>query len=183
MANIFANYGMPVTANLTPQSQTIPGRAQDMAPNNAGGMSFKLDDWARLERFLILSSEGGTYYVGAQKLTAENAACVIRCLKADGERVVAEAKRVNVQNLAPKVDSQLFALALALKHGDLPTRRAAASAAAVMLRTGTHILHFVAMVDNLKGWGNLKKRIISNWVNNRDADSLAYQMLKYRSRA
>ena len=41
----------------TPQSEPIPGKA--MTPNSAGGDSFAVDDWTRLERFLILGSEGG----------------------------------------------------------------------------------------------------------------------------
>ena len=58
------------TAAATPQSTAIPGREAEMEPNNAGGVTFKLDDWERLNRFLILGSEGGTYYVGERKLTA-----------------------------------------------------------------------------------------------------------------
>jgi 60 kDa SS-A/Ro ribonucleoprotein len=31
-------------------------------PNSAGGYANAVDDWARLQRFLILGSEGGSYY-------------------------------------------------------------------------------------------------------------------------
>jgi hypothetical protein len=36
---------------------------EDQVANNGGGFSFKLDDWSYLQRFLILGTEGGTYYV------------------------------------------------------------------------------------------------------------------------
>ena len=167
---------------LTPQSQPIPGREAEMVPNNAGGMGFVLDDWERLTRFLILGSDVGTYYVGEQKLTAENAACVIRCIKADGPRTVAFIRSVNVGNRAPKTDPQLFALALAVKHGDEGTKKAAAEAAQWMLRTGTHFLHFCDFLDGLGGWNRTKCRIVRHWFEGRDADTLAYQVTKYPSR-
>ena len=50
----------------TPQSEPIPGSAQ--VPNSAGGYAFAVDDWARLERFLILGSEGGSYYATERAL-------------------------------------------------------------------------------------------------------------------
>ena len=37
---------------VTPQSEPIPGKA--MAKNNAGGYAFPVDDWVRLDRFLVL---------------------------------------------------------------------------------------------------------------------------------
>jgi len=43
----------------TSQSLPIPGSEQVI--NSAGGYVWAVTDWARLERFLILGSEGGTY--------------------------------------------------------------------------------------------------------------------------
>ena len=37
-----------------------------------------MDDMTRLQRFLILGSEGGSYYASERKLTLENAAAVKR---------------------------------------------------------------------------------------------------------
>ncbi|MGG7379003.1 hypothetical protein ACQ7B2_09640, partial [Escherichia coli] len=61
-----------------PQSAPIPG--SDQVANSAGGFSWAIDDWARLRRFLILGSEGGSYYAGEWKLTRENAEAIERCL-------------------------------------------------------------------------------------------------------
>lgn len=179
MALAYVNYGQPVTA--TPQSQPIPGREHEMLPNNAGGYSFQLDDWERLNRFLVVGSEGGSYYVNERNLTAQNADAVIRCIKADGPRVVTLAQNINLANRAPKVDSQLFALALALKHGDAATKRAVYGAAQSMLRTGTHLLHFVAMLDSLGGWNRSKRSIVQAWFE-QAIEPLSFQMLKYQNR-
>ncbi|HVR36858.1 MAG TPA: hypothetical protein VMS21_13500 [Methylomirabilota bacterium] len=45
----------------TPQSQPIPGSS--LVRNSGGGYSWQVDDWTRLDRFLILGAEGGTYYI------------------------------------------------------------------------------------------------------------------------
>lgn len=180
MSNVYANYAQSVA--FTPQFQPITGRESDMVANNAGGFGFILDDWERLNRFLIIGSEGGTYYVGEQKLTIENSAAAIRCIKADGPRAVEMAREINVNNRAPKTDQQLFVLALAMKHGDDATKRAVATAVPQMVRTGTHLLHFVAMLDSLGGWNRSKRRIIASWFTERGADQVAFQVLKYQNR-
>lgn len=179
MANVYAQHY--IHPALTPQSAPIPGREAEMVANNAGGVTFKLDDWDRLHRFLILGSEGGTYYVDQRNLTQQNADAVVRCIKTDGVRAVEAAHAVNVANRAPKVDSQLFVLALALKHGDQATKNRVAALAPDMLRVGTHVLHFAAMLDSLGGWNRSKRRVIANWLT-QDADRLAYQAVKYRQR-
>ena len=73
---------------LRASSRPLPG----MVPNNAGGFAYRADDWTRLDRFLILGTEGGTYYVGEATLTLQNAEVVARCLAADGERTVGRAR-------------------------------------------------------------------------------------------
>ena len=65
---------------------TIPGTSQ--VPNSAGGHAWAVDDWTRLSRFLILGSEGGSFYAGEYSLTRENAEALERCLEADGPRTV-----------------------------------------------------------------------------------------------
>src|SRR3954453_19137177 len=95
----------------TPQSQPIPGTAQ--VRNDSAGYVWAVDDWARLRRFLILGSEGGSYYASERTLTRENAQALERCLAQDGPRAVAEIVRVSAQGRAPKNDPAIFALAMA----------------------------------------------------------------------
>ena len=49
------------------------GREAEMVRNAAGGYVFPVTDWTRLERFLILGTDAGTYYTGARALTLDNA--------------------------------------------------------------------------------------------------------------
>src|SRR4029079_7106893 len=92
----------------TPQRMPIPGAGQ--VPNSAGGYAWAVDDWTRLQRFLVLGSEGGSYYASEQKLTLENAQAVERCLKADSARVVRTIVEISEAGRAPKADPALFAL-------------------------------------------------------------------------
>ena len=66
----------------TPQSEPLEG----MVPNSANGHAYPVDDMTRLRRFLILGSEGGSYYADERKLTLENAAAVKRCIENDGPK-------------------------------------------------------------------------------------------------
>jgi len=45
-----------------------------------------VDDWTRLDRFLVLGSEKSTYYVQARELTRRTAEAVLRCIGNDGRR-------------------------------------------------------------------------------------------------
>ena len=55
-----------------PQSIALPGQG----PNSAGGHAWAVDMWTRLRRFLILGSEGGSYYACEWALTRESAQAV-----------------------------------------------------------------------------------------------------------
>jgi 60 kDa SS-A/Ro ribonucleoprotein len=145
-----------------------------------GGEAFAVDPWTRLRRFLVLGSDGGTFYVGPRELTRENAAAVERCLDLDGPRVVAEIVAVSEAGRAPKQEPALFALALASAH---PAARAAALAALPRVaRTGTHLFHFVAYAQAVRGWGRGLRRAVGGWYNAKDPASLVYQAIKYRQR-
>jgi 60 kDa SS-A/Ro ribonucleoprotein len=54
------NYARLLNRRVTPQPQPIPGSNQ--VANSGGGYSWQVDDRTRLDRFLILGAEGGTYY-------------------------------------------------------------------------------------------------------------------------
>ena len=78
------HYLTKIKKGKTPQSEPIPGLAQ--VQNSAGGFVFAVSKWTQLSRFLILGSEGGSYYATEQTLTRENAKAVEACIKEDGER-------------------------------------------------------------------------------------------------
>jgi 60 kDa SS-A/Ro ribonucleoprotein len=153
------------STRFTPQSQPAPGMQQ--VKNNAGGFVFAVDDWKRLDRFLILGSEASTYYVKAPELTRRNADAVLRCIQEDGARVVKQITEVSQAGRAPKNDPALFALAMCIKLGDLQTRKAAAQALPMVARIGTHLFHFAAFVEQFGGWGRLTRRAVADWYTER----------------
>lgn len=165
----------------TPQSKPIPGR-QDMVQNNAGGYVFPVDDWKRLERFLVLGSDAPTYYVKAPELTRRNAEAVLRCINQDGIQTVNCIVEISNAGRAPKNDPALFALAMCIKLGDLDTRRAAALALPKVARIGTHLFRFVQFMEQFGGWSKLTRQAIASWYNDMDASKLAYQVVKYQQR-
>jgi 60 kDa SS-A/Ro ribonucleoprotein len=163
-----------------PQSAPIPGSGQ--VPNSAGGHAWAIDGWMRLRRFLILGSEGGSYYASESTLTRENANAVDRCLAEDGPRTIAEIVRVSEEGRAPKNDPAIFALAMAAGSSDEATRKAALDALPQVCRTGTHLFRFATFVEGFRGWGRSLRRAVGQWYAGRSPDALAYQAVKYRQR-
>ncbi len=164
----------------TDQSQPIPGSGQ--VRNKAGGYIWSLDPWKLLDRFLILGTEGGTYYVGEQKITREQAENAVGLIKSDGKKVVERVVEVSKSGRAPKNDPALFVLALASALGDTETRQEALGALSAVCRTGTHLFQFVSEAEQLRGWGRGMRKAIANWYTSADADDLTYQSLKYQQR-
>jgi 60 kDa SS-A/Ro ribonucleoprotein len=180
MLDFTKHFATRVRAMLTPQSEPIPGSGQ--VPNSAGGYAWAISNWDRLDRFLVLGSEGGTYYVGERKLTLENAHAVAECLSEDGPRVVARAVEMSVSGRAPRNDPALFVLAMAAGLGDPATRAAALQALPRVARTGTHLFHWLQYVRGFRGWGRGVRRAVAGWYTQKPARELAYQLLKYPSR-
>src|SRR5437764_284552 len=162
------------------QKAPIPGSGQ--VRNSAGGFAWAVDDWTRLRRFLILGTEGGSYYATEWTLTRENAQALERCLAEDGPRAVQEIVRVSDEGRAPKNDPAIFALAMAAGLGDEPTRRAALEALPQACRTGTHLFQFATFVEGFRGWGRSLRRGVGRWYAAQTVDALAYQAVKYRQR-
>lgn len=173
------NYAQHFNPNKTPQNEKADSR---QIANSAGGHSFQLDKWKRLDRWLILGAEGGSYYATEHKLTRENAKTVGECLDEDGPRAVEQIASISEQGRAPKNDPAIFALALAASHKDEAVRRAALAALPRVCRIGTHLFHFVQAVDSFRGWGPGLRRAVSSWYSSRSTDQLCYQVAKYQQR-
>jgi len=169
-----------ISMRQTPQSEPVPG--QDQHRNNAGGFGFAVDDFVRLDRFLVLGSSGGTYYVKERELTAQNAECVLRCIKADGWRTVLRIAEISESGRAPKNDPALFALAMCAAMGDEATRKMAFDALPKVARIGTHLFHFAQYCSQFRGTGRLFRRGIGGWYRDKGAVDLSLQLCKYQSR-
>lgn len=169
----------------TPQSQPVPASVSTapQAPNNAGGVVFVLDKWKRLERFLILGSDGNTYYQKAEKLTKQNAACVTECWTEDAQETANVIRSISLEGRAPRNSPAIFALALGTIHKDESVRKFAFNSVNSVCRTSTHLFEFVDTCRKLgKGWGRGLKNAVANWYNSKTDDHLAYQLVKYRQR-
>lgn len=174
------DYSKHVSTKATPQMQPTLGR--DEVKNSAGGYVFAVDEWTQLDRFLILGSEGGTYYASEQKLTIDNAKAVSKLIDKDGVRVVNRVVEISDAGRAPKNDPALFVLAMAAKLGNDETRKTALRALPKVARIGTHLFHFAQFVEAFGGWGRGLRTAIANWYNQKPIDKLAMQVLKYQSR-
>ena len=103
---------LPLKDILERTSQTEQALGKDQVQNSAGGYVFAVDKWDRLRRFLILGSEGGTYYIGKHQLSRENAENVIDCIKENPSRVLAVVSAIVANRIAPRMDPVLFVVAL-----------------------------------------------------------------------
>ncbi len=173
------------SVTATPQTAPMPARVAEQVPNSAGGFVWRVDLWQQLERFLILGSEGGTYYIAEPKLTADNAACVLAALREDGPRVVDTAVEVSESGRAPRNSPALFVLALASapQFADAATVTRALGALPRVARTASDLCTFVEFVQSMRGWGRGLRNAIAEWYTQRPASGLAYQLTKYRERS
>jgi len=176
------SYAKHVQAKKTAQRAPIPGREREMEQMASGGYAFSMDPFAQLKRFLILGSEGGSFYVSEQKLTADNAKCVVAAMALDMNRAVDTIIDVSKRGLAPKNKPALFALALAFAHANVDQRPIARRGLYAVARTASDFQFFVNEVNQLRGWGRGLKHAIGDWFQNLTADDLAYQAFKYQAR-
>lgn len=176
MTNIYTQ----VAQRDTPQTERSWDRS-DQVKNDAGGYVFQVDDFVRLERFLALGSEGGTYYAGELKHTVDNAQAVKRAIQADGPRVVRTIVEFRKQNRIPRLSAALFALAMCATYGATHTQNFALTSLADVAQTGRQLLEFVNFVDRMRGWGRRLRTGVSEWYTLQEPDNVLFQTLKYRS--
>jgi len=169
-----------IDPNKIPQSQKLN---KNQVKNDAGGYVYQIDIWNMLNRFLILGTESSGYYVNAATKFERSNDNIDKCLKADGLKTVQIAVNVSHEGRAVKNDQAIFVLARASMSLELSVRKAAFEAVPKVCRIGTHLYQFVAFRKYLEGgWGRLMKDTVSNWFNAKDANKLAYQVAKYKSR-
>lgn len=174
------DYSKHFQTRETPQYEKIPGKV--MVKNSAGGYVYPVDAWAQLQRFLIIGTEGGTYYTREPQLTKENAQGAFECIQTDGERVVKMVVEISHEGRAPKNDPALFVLAMCAGTGPAPTRKAALAALPQVARIGTHLFTFANYVQAFRGWGRGLRDAVANWYQDKPVDKLAYQAIKYQQR-
>ncbi len=164
---------------VTPQ--TVRANKREVK-NSAGGFVFKTGKLEQFKRFLILGTEGGTYYATPQDITKTNVTNMRKVFKEYGTEAVDLIVDVSVNNRAPKVQPALFALAVASSDDRKDVREAAFAAIPKVCRTYTHLATYVSYVKTFRGLGTGITKAIARWYTDRPVDSVAYQAVKYRNR-
>jgi 60 kDa SS-A/Ro ribonucleoprotein len=179
MKTAYTKVGKGVKKKTAKQSEILDGQIA----NSSGCAVYKADNWKQLDRFLILGSAGGTYYIGEDKLTADNVKSIEQCIKEDGVRAVNQIVAVSDAGRAPSNDPAILALAFASTSDNLETRAAAFAAVPKVCRIGTHLFHFAQFREQCNGgWGRRMRRAIANWYNKKNDESVSYQIGKYQAR-
>ena len=178
------NFAKHVNPSTTPQSSPIPGRETEMVKNNAGGYTFTLSPLKAVERFLILGTEGGTYYATERKHTVQATDNLKRAIKETPYEVIDLIIDISDKGRASKNDAALFALAAVMKYTtDEKVRYTARQAFSKVVRIGTHLFHFAEFQKQLgKGWGSGTKRMFQNWYTSKAPGEIALQAIKYMQR-
>ena len=165
-------------------AQTLPIAGELQVRNGARGYVYPLAPLDRVDRFLILGSEGGTYYASERVLTIENVSHLAALARTDGAAVLDRVIAISESGRAPKVSPAIFALALIAGLAEDATRaRALDEGLRRVCRTGSHLLEFCSYVNQFRGWGRGLRRSIGAWYDARPVGDLAYQVVKYRDRS
>ena len=169
-----SRYGTHLTST---QTEPIRGRT-DHVVNNAGGYVFEVSPMAALDRFLILGSEGGTYYATERKLTRENVTRISAMIAENGTAVLARTVEISLAGRAPKHDPAIFVLALCLEAKVQGAREAVGK----ICRTGTHLFHLARDLRDLGAFNKNAIKAIRRWYETTPVDKLALQVVKYQQR-
>lgn len=167
-----------VNTKATPQKEQADPR---QVKNNAGGFVFTVSKWDRLERFLILGTDGGTYYVSQKDLTKQNVDFVRELLKTDSAEVIRRTVDVSHEGRAKSNSAALFVLAMAM-NTDGVDKTIVKEALRKVARTSTHLFEYAQYLENLGGWGRAKRASVSEWYAAKSDKALAMQVIKYRQR-
>lgn len=167
---------------LAPSSVQQPLNSSQVK-NSAGGYVSEIDKWEALNRFVMIGTLGGTYYISERDLTQENVDKVIECVKENATRVVDQLLDISTNGRAPKQTYTFYTAALVAKHGDLEGRQHLYKNLHNLCRTGSHLFEFI---DNLKavdkGWGRGIRNAVARWYTMKSPSQVEYQAVKYRNR-
>lgn len=176
MADPLRNEGPLVVKVQTDQARS------DQVRNHAGGFGWKVTDHERVLRFLILGTEGGTYYASEKELTKDNASFImgVASEKVSGLEMVRLLVTVSCSGRAPRQNPTLFALAACHSSPSVEVRRAATEAVPQVCRTATMLFTYLSYLKQFRGRGRLVHKALRAWYER--PDKLGYQAVKYRQR-
>lgn len=178
MTDIYATVG-----NRGREIPQLEQAEDEQVKNNAGGYTFSLTDAQQLRRFLVLGTAAGTYYANAKSHTLQAAEVIKRMADRGDMDLVNEILDVSLGGLAPKQEPTLLALAIACSSKNTALRTAALDAVPKVCRTFTMLAIFMSYVKTHRGMGRGLRRAIARFYEEKNADQVALQMIKYRQRS
>lgn len=149
--------------------------------NSAGGYVFQISPQAALERFLILGSEGGTYYANEKDLTKSGMALVSSCVASMAPNEFFEIVERCAQ-VARKRSYALYAISEALVSGSDEHKARAPHAVLAVCKTGTDVFELASYVRGRRGWGTTVRKAFDAILLGLPEDKLALWSVKYRDR-
>lgn len=165
----------------TPTPQTEPISPKQVK-NNAGGYVFSIGPLEQVKRFLILGTEGGTYYCDERRHTLQAFDALKKALTSSPLEVLAEVVRVLSHNLALKPDPAIFTYAMLASHPEAAVRKAALEQMSAVVKTGGQMLMLMSFLKGKRGWGQLLKRAVAGWYLAQNPHNLMLQLIKYANR-
>lgn len=168
-----------VNASKGNGAQTVKVRPEQVK-NNAGGFVFEISPRSWLTRFLILGTDGGTYYVAEQAQAMESISQVTSLIKTDEAMVREVTRDISIRGRAYRNSPAIFVAAALLAYGS--DKAANRELVQQVCRTSTHLFEFAEYVEALGGWGRAKRGAVADWYTSKTPDQLAYQAVKYRQR-
>ena len=183
-------------------------KAKDVARkhvvNNAGARTHVVFPLDHVRRFLLIGTDGSTFYVGNREISLQAMKAVRDGFLAGyGASIITEVNEILREGRALRREACLMTLAAGLAYGvgnamtgspvmdaiidcqnsDAENvRRMSATVAVNCIRTPTDMFTLMSYVVRFRGKGRLVRNMISAWFANKSSETLAYQAVKYRQR-
>lgn len=181
--------------------QSVTTKLAGQIYNSDGGAVYAVSQNQLVCRFLILGSEGSSYYASqADKLDLALGA-VESIVKNDPYAALATLKDVAETHAAAKKTPSILLLAHLVSHTDLKVRQAAYELLPVVLETPTMFYDFMEFIKHsgthtgrnaktgkleqksgVRGMGTGFMNALRVWWNDRDNNTLSYWVRKYKGR-
>lgn len=169
--------------------------------NSCGKVVYKLDDLARLKRFMFLGSENSTLYINKNDLTKENLMCLENLLVQERYDDILNVI-IEFKDRSFKKDYLLYVLARCCSiklpqctsdwgNDNIPKdfKADCFKLTSDICGIPTHLFLFIELYEainkrlyNTTGWNSYMKRMVSNWYNSKSVKDLMYHITKYQNR-
>ena len=166
----------------TPQNRPIPGKEDRMIENHAGGWSFKVSSEVMFRRWLLLGSEGGSYYQGEAELTLDN----VKSFQYFAVREPKRAVEIMREHLDRKWYLRPYPLMAAASYmtmsDDADVRSAAWEILKDLAYTPFNFFRILSYLKSMRGTGRSVRKFINWFYTSKSFKDFVYQTLKYRQR-